>query len=94
METLWVSPVFVGLTRPLMWMGITIEYLSICFMVSVSAFILMNSFCYLFVYFPLHALGWLACQVDHHIFKLINKRWECMTVPNRSIWGCQSYDPM
>ena len=94
MEKLWISHLFVGLTRPPMMMGVTVEYLSLCFMITVCAFILTNSFCYLLIYFPLHAIGWLACQVDCHIFRLLSKRWECQNVPNKSLWGCQSYDPM
>ena len=44
MEKLWESPVFVGLTRPSMIMGVTAEYLSLCFMIAVCAFILTDSF--------------------------------------------------
>ena len=94
MENLWESAVYTGLTRPVMLMGITLEYLSVCFMFVVSAFILTNSFRYLLLYIPLHAIGWLACKIDHHIFRLLNKRWECQPIPNKSLWGCQSYDAM
>lgn len=94
METLWKSPVFVGLTRPPMFMGVTIEYLSFCFMISVGAFILSDAFRYLLIYFPLHFIGWLACQMDSQIFRLLSKRWECQPIRNKALWGCQSYDPM
>lgn len=94
MEVLWSSPVFVGLTRPPMLFGVTVEYLSICFMLTISAFVLTNSFRYLMIYIPLHLIGWLACQVDRHIFRLLSKRWECQPVPNKYLWGCQSYDAM
>jgi len=94
MEELWQSPVFLGLTRPPMLLGVTVEYLSICFMVTISAFVLTDSFRYLIIYLPLHIIGWLACRVDHHIFRLLFKCWECQSIPNKSLWGCQSYDAM
>ncbi|MCB1827843.1 MAG: VirB3 family type IV secretion system protein [Coxiellaceae bacterium] len=92
MEKLWRSPVYLALTRPAMMIGVTVECLSICFMFAISAFILTNSFRYLLLYFPLHGIGWIACKIDHHIFRLFSKRWECQPVPNKSLWGCQSYD--
>jgi type IV secretion system protein VirB3 len=94
MQKLWISSVFVGLTRPPMLFGVTVEYLSLCFMLSICTFILSDSFRYLLIYFPLHAVGWLACQLDHHIFRLLSKYWECQPVANKSLWGCQSYDAM
>lgn len=94
MDDLMISPIFAGLTRPPMIMGVTVDYLSICFMMTVSAFILSNSFRYLLIYIPLHCLGWLACKVDHHIFRLLSRRLECQNVPNKRLWGCQSYEPM
>ena len=94
MEKLSCSAVFLGLTRPAMLLGVTVEYLSISFMITVSIFILTDSFRYLLLYFPLHLIGWLACQMDCHIFRLFSKRWECQVSPNKSLWGCQSYDAM
>lgn len=44
MEKLWISSVFVGLTRRPMLMGVAVEYLSVCFMIAISSFILTNSF--------------------------------------------------
>ena len=94
MSNLTISPIFAGLTRPPMLMGVTVDYLSICFMVTVSGFILSNSFRYLLIYIPLHFLGWLACKLDYHIFRLLSKRLECQNIPNKRLWGCQSYEPM
>ena len=94
MEDLSISPIFVGLTRPPMIMGVTVDYLSVCFMVTISLFILTNSFKYLLAYIPLHFIGWLACQIDHNIFRLLSKLLECQNVPNKRVWGCQSYEPM
>lgn len=92
-ETLQINPIFTGLTRPPMIMGVTADYLSICFMIAVSAFIAANSIKYLLIYIPMHAFGWIACKVDHNIFRLLFKKAECLPVPNKKLWGCQSYEP-
>ena len=92
-EELRINPIFVGLTRPAMMMGITLDYLSVCFMIAVSAFIAANSIKYLLLYVPLHIFGWIACKVDHNIFRLLAKKMEFINVPNKKIWGCQSYEP-
>jgi type IV secretion system protein VirB3 len=94
MNTLNISTIFAGLTRPPMIMGVTVDYLSVCFMLSVIFFILSNSFEYLLVYIPLHCLGWLACKLDHHIFRLFSKKLQCQNVPNKRLWGCQTYEPL
>lgn len=92
-EKLAISPLFTGLTRPPMIMGVTLDYISICFLLTIVAFIGANSPFYLLLYLPLHVFGWVACKIDVNIFRIILKRLECQNVPNRKIWGCQSYEP-
>ena len=92
-ERLNISPLFAGLTRPPMLMGITLDYFCICFMIAISGFILANSFRYLILYIPLHISGWIACKIDHNIFRLIAKHLDCLKVMNKKIWGCQTYEP-
>lgn len=91
-ERLEVHTVFTGLTRPPMILGITLDYFSISMMFSLCSFIAMNSAWYLVLYIPLHVLGWIGCRIDPHIFKIIVKNLECLNIPNKKIWGCQSYD--
>lgn len=91
-EMLDISPIFAGLTRPPMIMGVTLDYLSMCFIAVISAFILFNSFKYLILYIPLHIFGWIACKIDHNIFRILSKRLEFINVPNKKVWGCQSYE--
>ena len=90
----WISPVFLGLTRPSMVGGVTVEYWSLIVMCTISVFILSGTLAYLTLYVPLHLIGCLACRYDPHIFRLLRTAWECPPVRNKSLWGVQSYDPM
>ena len=92
-ESLDISPLFVGLTRPPMMFGVTMDYLGISIMVALCGFILFSSPLYLFLYIPLHVFGAIACAIDPNIFRLIIKNTECLNTPNKKIWGCQSYEP-
>jgi len=92
-EPLAVSELFVGLTRPPMMFGVTLDYLGISVMSVMCAFILFSSPLYLLLYLPLHVVGSIACSIDHNIFRLFFKKLECLNVPNKRIWGSQSYEP-
>jgi type IV secretion system protein VirB3 len=76
-----------------MFLGVTLDYMSIIVLICLCAFILMGSASYLLLYIPLHLCGWAACRADHHIFNLISKKLSCGKVRNYKIWGCQSYEP-
>ena len=92
-EALDISPLFVGLTRPPMMFGVTMDYLGISVMIALCGFILFSSPLILLTYIPLHVMGVIACAIDHNIFRLIVKKLECLNVPNKRIWGAQSYEP-
>ena len=92
-EALELSPLFVGMTRPSMIFGVTLDYFGVCIMVSLCGFILFSSPIYLVVYLPLHVGGVIACAYDHNIFRLWFKQLECLSVQNKKRWGCQSYEP-
>lgn len=90
---LYVSPLYAGLTRPPMIMGVTLEYAGIMIICVMCLFILMDSPWYMLAYLPLHSIGWIACKFDQHIFSILHKRLCCLNVPNKHLWGCQSYEP-
>lgn len=92
-EPLDISPLFVGLTRPPMMLGVTMDYLGISIMISLCGFILFSSPLYLMLYIPLHVMGVIGCAIDHNIFRLLFKKLDCLNVPNKNIWGCQTYEP-
>lgn len=92
-DVLSISPLFTGLTRPAMVMGITLDY--VCFSVVgvLCLFILTNSPLALTLYFPLHLLGWLICKIDPALFAILLKQLVCGVTPHRTIYGCQCYAP-
>jgi type IV secretion system protein VirB3 len=92
-EKLLVSPIFAGLTRPAMFLGVTLDYISISSLAALCFFIIANNPIYLIAYLPLHIVGWLACRIDHNIFRIMAKQINCAYSPNKKYWGCQSYEP-
>jgi len=93
MDQLIVHPIFTGLTRPAMIVGVTVDYLSICVMVAMIGFILGNSPLYLMLYVPMHIVGYIACKFDPFCFRIVFKRLSCAYMPNKKIWNCASYEP-
>lgn len=94
MDTLSVSPLFLGLTRPPMLLGVTIDYLCVALIIAMSIFILTGQFKALCLYFPLYLLGWVACQIDARLFSIMTKKASVGRARNYRYWGCQSYEPM
>ena len=92
-EALKSSPLFTGLTKPPMIAGVTLDYLSICFLGALCLFILADSPLFLAAYVPFHVFGWVLCKIDHNIFRILMKRAACAYSPNKSFWGCHSYEP-
>ncbi|HBF13541.1 MAG TPA: hypothetical protein DDW49_09220 [Deltaproteobacteria bacterium] len=85
---------FLGLTRPTMFLGVTQSFFVINGLVNIVLFLGLNSFLPLFVFLPLlHGLGYLACLRDPRTFDL----WFiyakcCAKCRNKRFWGANSYD--
>lgn len=92
-DELHINPVFVGLTRPPMVLGVTMDYFGISVMSALIGFILFSSPLYLMLFLPLHVIGVIACAIDHNLFRILFKKLDCLNVPNKHLWGCQSYEP-
>lgn len=88
-----MSPIFGGMTRPPMMFGVTVDYLFICFIFANSLFMMADNPLFLITFLPLHVFGWVVCKIDSNYFRVIVKKTECPNVPNKPIWGCQSYEP-
>ena len=88
-----IHPIYAGMTRPPMFLGITLDYLMLTTFLTVVGFMLTNSAEFLVLYIPLHLIGWIGCKFDPNFFRVLMKKTICNAVPNKVFWGCQSYEP-
>ena len=66
------DPLFLGLTRPSMILGVTYVYAALNGLASLMAFILTSNFLYLFVLMPLlHCIAYLICLKEPLMIELI-----------------------
>jgi type IV secretion system protein VirB3 len=89
------DPIFLGLTRPAMFMGVTQSFFVINGMINIVLFLAFNSFLPLFILFPLlHGVGYLACLHDARTFDIwfVFAKY-CTKCRNKRFWGMNSYDP-
>ncbi len=93
MNTALNDPIFLGLTRPTMFMGVTQSFFAINGIINVLLFLAFNSFLPLLILFPLlQGIGYLACLYDPRIFDIwfvyAKKSTRCK---NKRFWGGNSY---
>jgi type IV secretion system protein VirB3 len=88
-----VDPLFLGLTRPAMFWGVTHSYFVITLIVSLIGFLATHSWLALLLAVPIHGLGYLACLRDPRVFDLaFVKASKCARCANRRFWGATTYD--
>ena len=90
------DPLFQGLTRPTMILGVSYMYFVVNALISMITFINMQSFTILFVLAPsVHLVGYLICLKEPRAIELLiiklNKGYKCI---NRGFHGyTNSYAP-
>jgi type IV secretion system protein VirB3 len=88
------DPVFLGLTRPAMFWGVTHSFFVINLIVCLIGFLAAHSWLAVLLAAPIHGLGYLACLSDARVFDLAYIRAsKCSRCTNRRFWGATSYDP-
>jgi len=88
-----VDPLFLGLTRPAMFWGVTHSFFVINLIISLIGFLAAHSWLALLLAVPIHSLGYLACLRDPHVFDLaFVKASRCARCVNRHFWGATTYD--
>ena len=86
-------PLFVALTRQPMTMGVTQTFFVLNFMLCTILFLAtMNVVIAVGLFFTAHAIGVMCCWKDECYFETLLGKFE-LTCPNRSHWGCNTYDP-
>lgn len=87
------DPLFVVLTKPNMFLGVSIEYLMINLMVSVTWFIQTSSYTSVLVALIVHFIGYILCLKDPRFMSvLLNKFGKCNQCSNKSFYGANSYN--
>jgi type IV secretion system protein VirB3 len=93
-EPIAQHPLFVGLTRPPMYFGVTLNFFMINGFICLVLFVAtMRSMLALSLLGLLHAVGYLCCRVDCYLFHVLWGKLAYLNNKNRTFWQCQSYDP-
>lgn len=86
------DPLFVALTRPQMFAGVTYTYFVLNGVVSTEFFLLFKSAWVLLFALVVHGVGVLACLREPRIFDLwLVRVAQCPRIRNYRFWKCNSY---
>jgi len=88
------DPLFVALTRPQMFAGVTYSFFVVNAIVSAELFIIFRSLWALFGALVIHLIGALLCLREPRFFDIwLTKVSRCPRVKNFKTWQCNSYRP-
>lgn len=87
------DPLFVGLTRPTMIFGVSIQYAMLNMIISISIFIQKSSLYIIFIAAVVHLIGYLLCFKEPRFMEIyLNYANKCNKCPNKSYYGANSYN--
>jgi type IV secretion system protein VirB3 len=85
---------FVALTRPQMFAGVTYSFFVINVVVAVELFLIFKSFKVLLVGLGIHLVGMLVSLHEPRFVDLwLTRVRNCPRIKNYAIWRCNSYRP-
>ena len=88
------NTVFIALTRPQMFAGVTYRYFVINANVSAEFFLIFKSFWAIAIALLMHLIGVVACLREPRFIDLwLTRVGRCPRVKNYKLWGCNSYRP-
>ena len=88
------DPLFVALTRPQMFAGVTYSYFIVNAVLATELFLIFRSLWVLAAALLVHAVGAVLCVREPRFFDLwLTKVRRCPRVRNYAIWRCNSYRP-
>jgi type IV secretion system protein VirB3 len=88
------DPMFVALTRPQMFAGVTYSYFVANAVIATELFLIFKSIWALVIALVVHLAGVLLCLREPRFFDLwLTKVGRCPRIRNYSIWQCNSYRP-
>jgi type IV secretion system protein VirB3 len=86
------DPLFVALTRPQMFAGVTYSYFIANAVVATELFLIFRSLWALAAALVVHLVGVVLCVREPRFFDLwITRVSRCPRVRNHAIWRCNSY---
>lgn len=87
------DPLFVGLTRPTMFLGVSFTFALLNGFINIIAYINAPSIKVIFIAVVLHMIGYIICFKEPLFLELYLKRGETGTrCKNRRFHGANSYD--
>lgn len=93
-EQLQRDTVFVALTRPQMFGGVTYTFFILNGILAAELFLIFKSFWVIGISLVVHGIGALLCLREPRFFDLwITRASRCPRVKNYRLWGCNSYRP-
>lgn len=94
MSRLEQDPLFVALTRPQMFAGVTYSYFIVNAVLATELFLVFRSAWVLLVALVVHAAGAILCVREPRFFDLwLTRVRRCPRIKNHSVWRCNSYRP-
>ncbi|MEP0189670.1 MAG: type IV secretion system protein VirB3 [Erythrobacter sp.] len=88
------ATLFVALTRPQMFAGVSYTFFVINTIIAVELFLIFQAWWVLLVAIGVHGIGMLACLRDPRVFDLwLTRVRNCPRIKNYAIWKCNSYRP-
>ena len=94
-----IDPLFIGMTRPPLTMGVPMEFFGINFILFGIGMIMFVSLGAKILFFtlislPLHAAAVMATEKDPHWMRVwLTKLGKCPPVRNKRFWKSNSYKP-
>ena len=86
--------VFVALTRPQMFAGVTYSFFVANSIVADEAFLIFKSLWAVVAALVIHLAGVVLCLREPRFFDLwIARVSRCPRIRNHALWGCNSYRP-
>lgn len=94
MQGLERDTLFVALTRPQLFAGVTYSYFIANAVIATELFLIFRSIWALAVALVVHVVGVLLCVREPRFFDLwVTRVSRCPRVRNHAIWRCNSYRP-
>lgn len=98
-ERVLTDPLFTGMTRPPLTMGVPVELFGLNFMLTGVGIVLFTALTSKAIFIacvtlPIHAIGYVATERDPHWMRVwLTKLNKCPPSKNKFFWKSNSYKP-